>query len=231
MVKQQRNSSTTTWRLPSGRWWRTSRVIIVSTISKSPWNTSFIEIFVICQSCLRKYNFSIIIPPTDKIMCMISVKICVQTTIPVILYNKHDFKLQVTHRRRHPPTPRAPAPSTATSTRRVRTHLSWRVPRETWTAGAPRTADWGTVPPPCVPVTAAFQSRSLSVNPTPQSSAPRMMGSSGVWIPVGRVTARRTTVSATPCTVSSPDLSPTGCEEQRATATDIQCPNSTCHFF
>lgn len=81
MVKQQRNSSTTTWRLPSGRWWRTSRVIIVSTISKSPWgsdkfiawNTSFIEIFVICQSCLRKYNFSIIIPPTDKIMCMISV--------------------------------------------------------------------------------------------------------------------------------------------------------------
>lgn len=96
--KQRRSSSITTWRLPSNRWWRTSRVIIVSTVSKSPcgghkfinWNTSLIEIFMIChdvvksQFCLRKYYFSIIIPPTSTIMCTISGKICVQTIIHFI---------------------------------------------------------------------------------------------------------------------------------------------------
>lgn len=131
VVKRRRSSSITTWRLPSNRWWRTSRVIIVSTVSKSPcgghkfinWNTSLIEIHmcndvVKCQFCLRKYYISII-PPTNKIMCTISGKnLC---TNYHSLYNKHDFKLQATHRRRPPPTQRAPAPSTATSTRRVRT--------------------------------------------------------------------------------------------------------------
>lgn len=129
-----------------------------------------------CQFCLRKYYISII-PPTNKIMCTISGKnLC---TNYHSLYKKHGFKLQATHRRRPPPTQRAPAPSTATSTRRVRTLPSQKVPKETWTAGALRTAVWGTVPPPCVRVTVASPPRSWSANPTPQSSVPGMTGSSG----------------------------------------------------
>lgn len=129
-----------------------------------------------CQICLRKYYISII-PPTNKIMCTISGKnLC---TNYHSLYNKHDFKLQATHRRRPPPTQRAPAPSTATSTRRVRTLPSQKVLKETWTAGALRTAALGTVPPPCVHVTVGSPPRSWSVNPTPQSSVPGMTGSSG----------------------------------------------------
>lgn len=65
VVKRRRSSSITTWGLPSNRWWRASRVIIVSTVSKSPcgghkfinWNTPWIEIFMVCHDVV-KINFA-----------------------------------------------------------------------------------------------------------------------------------------------------------------------------